>query len=405
MYISINRRKLIWVLSSVVDLVGVTDLFHGKRVAYIADRIRTEQGNFPWSQSDVITACLLHDCGVSSTDVHEHLVMEMEWGQTKIHCARGEKLLRSQPSLAHLAPAIGMHHARWEAMKPENNQLLANLIFLADRIDVLSASTSHDILIARTEIVHKITSLSGSLFSPDLVEVFLKLAEKEMFWLNWNESHSEILIGQWLNEIEADNIEYEELRDLFTLFGACVDGKSLFTYNHSIGVAALAKTLAELAGFSKNKMQKIELAGLMHDLGKLKVPDIVLEKPAQLDAVELQTMRHHSFDTFNILSRIPGLKEITQWTLQHHEKLNGSGYPEGVTKTKISLESRILTVSDIFQALAQDRPYRKGLSLSGIITILDEMTEKNDIDSEIVELVKQNANTCMEAALTLPKVY
>lgn len=399
MHITINRRKLLWVLSSVVDLVGVTDLFHGKRVAYIANAIREQLAHFPWDQNDTIVAGLLHDIGVSSTDMHEHLVMEMEWIMADVHCDRGAELLQSYRNTAHLAKAVKKHHSRWSHMENNDDNLLANLIFLADRVDVLAATSRGDILQARNQIIQIIQDKTGSLFAPELVDAFFAIAQKDFFWFKWKESSSEHIQYEWINGVDEEQIEFEELKELFTLFSSCVDGKSPFTYNHSVGVANLAKYLATLKHCSEDQIQSIELSGLLHDLGKLRIPDEILEKPAKLSDDELLTMRHHSFDTFSILSQIPGLGQITRWASQHHEKLDGGGYPEGARADTITLEARILTVADIFQALAQDRPYREGLSLAVILTILEDMVAKNEIDRSIVRLIKDHGPTCMELAL------
>lgn len=400
MHITINRRKLLWVLSSVVDLVGVTDLFHGKRVAYIADTIRKNVEKFPWDQNDTIIAGLLHDIGVSSTDMHEHLVMEMEWSMADLHCERGAKLIRSYDKIKHLAPAIMMHHSRWSRMEDGENELLANLLFLADRVDVLAATSKGDILKAREQILNTIVSNEETLFSPVLVQAFKEVSQRDFFWLKWKESFSEHIQYEWLSGGVEEDIEFDELKQLFTLFSSCVDGKSPYTYNHSVGVAQLAKYLATLLHCTEDQIQNIELSGLMHDLGKLRIPDKILDKPGSLDDDELLTMRHHSYDTFSILSQIPGLEKITQWASQHHEKLNGKGYPEGTYANSLTLESRILTVADIFQALAQDRPYREGLSLAVILSILEDMVHKNEIDSTLVDLIKENGPNCMAIALS-----
>lgn len=398
MSIKVNKRKMLWVLSNVVDFVGVTDLFHGKRVAFIADKIRSEFKGFPWDQNDVITAALLHDCGVSSTDVHEHLVGEMEWEGASEHCIRGEKLLSEQPDFCHLASSIGWHHTRWTDLPKCGSTILGNLLFLADRIDVLAATSTRDILIAREDIKEEINSLRGSLFCPELVDIFLRVSSRDLFWLNWSECQNGSQFQDWLDGEEETCVEYKELKTLFSLFSSCVDGKSTYTYNHSVGVSVLAEKIAELSGLSGEKQDEVALAGLMHDLGKLKIPDSILNKPGKLDYNEIKIMNHHSFDTHSILSRIPGLHEITKWAFQHHEKMNGFGYPEGVSD--LPVESRIVAVADIFQALAQDRPYRKGLDLPGILRILEEMAGKREIDSSLVSLVANHADICLSAALS-----
>ncbi len=399
MNFKLNKRKLLWVLSGIIDLVGVTDLYHGKRVAYIAKVIASSLSDFPWSESDIIIAGMLHDCGVSSNEVHENLLKEMEWSLAQEHCTRGEMLLSGQKNLSYLAKAIGLHHTRWEEMIGNDDELLANLIFLADRVDVLAASASDDILISCEFIVKKVAKLSNTLFSPNLVSAFINQARKDEFWLDWQVAGTSYSgLSSWINNESPKNIYFEELKELFILFSACVDGKSTYTYNHSLGVAALAVTLARFLKIGKKRREKLYLAGLLHDIGKLRVPDIILEKKDSLNSSEFKIMRHHSYDTRTILSQIENLDEITLWAGQHHEKLNASGYPTGIPSKYISLESRILTVADILQALIQDRPYRQGLSHEEILPILDEMVANNEIDKVVVEQYKKNYKECTRVA-------
>lgn len=399
MSVIINKRKLYWILSNAIDLVGVTDLYHGKRVAYIADRIASALKDKLWPRSDVIITGLLHDCGVSSTDVHEHLVMEMEWHQANIHCVRGEMLLMAQEDLKHLAPAVGMHHSRWELLGRGKDHLLGNLIFLADRVDVLAKTSHGDILASRKEVIRVVESHKGTLFAPELVEAFIEASSKDIFWLNWGVAHTDFIMGDWLNQGEEEEVEYGRLKHIFSLFSTCVDGKSPYTYNHSLGVASLAVYLATVLDLDETTRDKIELAGLLHDMGKLRVPDFILEKRGALELKEMQVMHHHSFDTYNILSRIKGLEDVSQWVFQHHEKLNGTGYPQGVSSPEISTEARILMVADIFQALAQDRPYRKGLDLNEILDVLEEKAEKGEIDSQLVACIREHGKQCLHVAL------
>lgn len=399
MSVELSKRKVLWALSGAIDLVGVTDLSHGKRVAFIADTIREELDFFPWTQNDVIVAGLLHDCGVSSTDMHEHLVHEMEFTHANDHCKRGASLLELQSECAHLSNAILLHHTRWEEMDEGRDELLGNLLFLADRIDVLAATATRDILMDKQNILDRITSFTGILFSPRLVEAFLTVGSKDIFWLNRGEVARGDIMKDWLNGEEPIKTEFSSLVEPLTLFASCVDGKSPFTYNHSVGVASLSKKIAELVGIKGETLYKIEIAGLMHDLGKLKVPDYIIEKDSKLDAHESFIMRHHSYDTFCILSQIDGLEDIGLWSAQHHERLNGLGYPKSEGSDQISLESRILAIADIFQALAQTRPYRAALESSEIIEVLTEMTDNNEIDRDIMALVSENMDLCMKAAV------
>ncbi|MGL1891238.1 MAG: HD domain-containing protein [Spirochaetaceae bacterium] len=400
MSIKLKKRKLLWVISGAIDLVGVTDISHGKRVAYIASIILSKLEGFPWSLDDVITSSLLHDCGVSSTDVHEKLVHEMEWSLANVHCKRGEQLLLLQPEFNYLAAAIGRHHTRWIDLPKDKNSSLANLIFLADRLDVLIATAEGPILKNKEQIIDKIKNYSGSLFSPDLVESFLQVSNNDNFWINWSKFSDCEYLKEWMDEIDKETISYSSLKDLFAFFGACVDGKSHFTYSHSVGVASLSRKIAELNGISGEMLDELELAGLIHDMGKLKVPDEILDKPEKLLSDERYIIQFHSQDTYNILSQVKELEHIAKWASQHHEKLNGSGYPNSEKGKNLPVEARIIAIADIFQALAQNRPYRKGLPIRNIMDILEDMTLYDELDRDLVELVEHNQAVCLKAAFT-----
>lgn len=145
----------------------------------------------------------------------------------------------------------------------------------------------------------------------------------------------------------------------------------------------------------------IELAGLLHDIGKLRIPDDLLEKPGKLDDTEVILMRRHSFDTYNILKKISGLEQITKWAAQHHERVDGSGYPYHLKKDALSIEARIIEVADVFQALAQKRPYRDSLPPEQILSMLKEQVDSGKLDGDVVALVEANLEASWKAAMGL----
>ena len=141
--LAIDLRQLVMTIANTVDLVGVDDLLHGRRVGMLARELARQLGFDDQIQLLLYDAGLLHDCGVSSTRVHKRLVVDLEWSGSQEHCIRGEELLQDFAPLAHLAPIIRYHHSRWmwlekQELAPDTVRF-ANLIFLADRIDVLAA--------------------------------------------------------------------------------------------------------------------------------------------------------------------------------------------------------------------------------------------------------------------------
>jgi putative nucleotidyltransferase with HDIG domain len=172
-------------------------------------------------------------------------------------------------------------------------------------------------------------------------------------------------------------------------FSNVVDAKSPFTYNHSVGVANAAVTIARILGLPRERVLFLRHAALLHDLGKLSVSNTILEKPDKLDDGEWTVVKQHPFHTWKILRAIPGFEEMSAVAGSHHEKLNGTGYFRGVTEEFLPIESRILAVADIFDALAAKRPYRDGMPRERVFQIL-----RNDapraLDASCVEALEQS---------------
>ena len=189
-----------------------------------------------------------------------------------------------------------------------------------------------------------------------------------------------------------------ELRRLAELFARIVDAKSPWTARHSESVARLAVVLGRLAGLPETVCEKLELAGLLHDLGKLRVPDDVLDKEGLLDAADYAVLAHHTFETWQILRRIRSFSEIAEWAAFHHEAPSGRGYPFRRAGARLDPPARLLAVADVFQALAQARPYREHLAPDAILKVLREMAGSGRLDPRGVDLVSANLGVCWEAA-------
>ncbi|MDD2357965.1 MAG: HD domain-containing protein [Thiovulaceae bacterium] len=398
---SLNIREVTYALSGALDYVGIDDTHHGKRVAYMAAALAQE---LSWKQDivdDIIFAGMLHDCGVSSTDVHTHLVNELDWDNSQVHCIRGEILLKSTNIYGKFSEYIKYHHTHWQDLSSDLNEdvkNISNLIYLVDRVDALRTQIQVSGVESIYAIQETIKKFSNKMFSPMLVEAFMTVSSKDSFWFYLEtEALSEYFI-LWTNKGNNEPLSYEQVKEIALMFAAVVDAKSEFTSQHSLGVSVLARYLAELFDLSLERCEEVELAGLLHDLGKLKVEDAILDKPSKLNADERLKMNRHGFDSYIILRHIEGFKKIAKLASLHHETLDAKGYPYNLSAAQIPLEGRIITVSDIFQALIQDRPYRDGLSADEAFNIINTMCEDGKLDFVVVQKLKENLHKCYELA-------
>jgi putative two-component system response regulator len=142
-----------------------------------------------------------------------------------------------------------------------------------------------------------------------------------------------------------------------------LDLKDLNTGVHSTRLAEWAVRIGQELGLGESGLEDIEVAALLHDAGKVGVPDAILKKPGALDASEWRVMRMHPEFSWAVLRLVPGLERASLYALHHHEKYNGSGYPAGLKGEEIPIGSRIVSVIDSFDAMVASRPYKEGLPI------------------------------------------
>jgi len=404
MTIHADLRQVIYALSDALDLVGIDDIAHGKRVGVMAAECAKA---LQWPQDDVLFMFdlgILHDIGVSTTSTHQHLINEFDWSGAQAHALVGQGLLKTFSPLARMAQPVRYHHTRWDVMVRDGVPLSiakpANLIMLMDRVDALMAPyyASGKVLQHCKSVQREVDIRKGAYFSPKLVDAFLDISSHEAFWLRLEAKALSSYMADMLARGEPYEASTTELRQLALIFARIVDAKSPFTFTHSRGVARVARQLAEHMGVSADQCDKLEIAGLLHDLGKLRVPDEILDKPARLDADERMVMNAHSFETREILKNIKGFEDIGLWAASHHEEPGGGGYPYGIDAAQLPLEAKILRVADIFQAMVQDRPYRAGLSCEAADQFMAELQSSGRIDPQIGDVLHANLDSLLVAA-------
>jgi len=164
---------------------------------------------------------------------------------------------------------------------------------------------------------------------------------------------------------ERDGVDLDGF-DMLSALVAAVDNKDRYTREHSEQVAHFACLLADRLGLSAESLRTLRMAGLLHDVGKIGVPDRILRKPGQLEAHEWDIMKGHATLSATLLRAVGGDPDVLTAVAHHHERWDGQGYPAGLVETGVPLLGRIMIVADAMSAMAMDRPYRKGLSLDTI---------------------------------------
>ena len=239
------------------------------------------------------------------------------------------------------------------------------------------------------DILDSILSRTGAMFMPVAVEALKDISREEEFWFGVFKAD---LMDHLRVKVDPRSLQLavQDLENLALVFARIIDYRSHFTATHSAGVAAVAEILARILGFSEENCRIIKIAGFLHDLGKLAVPTELLEKRSHLDQREYIHVQDHAAYTHKLLEKVPDLGYGIIWASQHHERLDGSGYPDHSIADEIAFGSRVVAVADIFTAVTEDRPYRKRMSRNEALLELKHLTDRGYLDTEVFEAAASN---------------
>ena len=303
-------------------------------------------------------------------------------------CQRGADIARKMRFSEAVAQGIGNLDEHWDGNgKPariagEAIPLYSRIALVAQVADVFQKAGGEDA--ARKEIKNR----SGTWFDPEIAAAFHTVSGRPSFWDALNSPDLHEIIYDIEPVHHAAVVDEDYLDDIASGFAEVVDSKSTFTKGHSERVTLFADLIAAELGFSPERRRWLKRAALLHDIGKLGVSNTTLDKPGKLDADEWVEMKYHAVQTEAILSRISAFKELASVASAHHERLDGKGYPKGLKADEIVLESRILAVADIFDALTADRPYRAAMPVSKALSIMAEEVGKAT-DSQCFEALRK----------------
>jgi len=306
-------------------------------------------------------------------------------------CERGADIARMLSFSDETVQAIRALDEHWDgagqpySLNREQIPLLARILGLAQTVEVFVSSYGLD---AAYDMAW---SRRGSWFDPAMVDALVAIRHDQPFWgvLATDDSAASLSDVEPPDRVLVANDD--RLDRIAEAFALVIDAKSPWTHQHSRGVADVSVAVAQTMGYADDHVRDVRRAALLHDIGKLGVSSLILDKPGRLTDDEFAAMRRHPDGTREILKRTGCFSHLANVAAAHHERLDGSGYPIGLAKSELSLLSRVLCVSDICDALRASRPYRQGLSIERVLEIM-----RRDVSTAIDPL-------CFEALDTVLK--
>ena len=335
----------------------------------------------------------------------------------QLRCDRGASIVRKIGMSEQTALAVRSLDEHWDGsgypqrLKAEAISPLARVMAVAQHLDVFSVEQGS------VQCMLALRQRSGRWFDPEVVKAAESLHKRSALWKQRSPNGVQgstdpakavraAVID--LSPHENNRLSASHVDLICEAFAEVVDAKSHFTFRHSMGVTEIARNIGNAMGLKPDRMRLLNRAALLHDLGKLRVPNSILDKPGKLNDAEWSTMQQHPGLTRAILIRVKEFQELAEVAGAHHEKLDGTGYPNRLTAGRLSLQARILGAADIYGALTEDRPYRGGFSPVEALQIMErDVPGKLDADcfaalSSIAEAGRNTASSLQPVSVVAP---
>jgi putative nucleotidyltransferase with HDIG domain len=208
-------------------------------------------------------------------------------------------------------------------------------------------------------------------FDPELVDCLSSISSPA-FWASLEAADLNATVAAAEPEERAIEATGERLDQIATAFAWVIDAKSSFTFEHSDRVSSLAVGAAERLGFTDTAITRLKRAALLHDIGKLAVPNAILDKPGPLTAAEWHVVKQHPAHTLHVLQQVPVFRDLAEDAANHHERVDGKGYFRGLTGEQMTPAAKVLAVADVADALMSARPYRGPLQADQVVQMLKD---------------------------------
>ena len=390
-----NLNELLRAIANTLDTVEI-DIFgmptnHSKRIAYLSVSIARELHLRDEEIFDLASLAIMHDNGASLKILHDNLsgtakekmgIMESR----KEHCIIGDDNLKDFPFFTSPVNVILYHHEKYDGSgffgrTAQEIPLFAQIIALADTLDLTFDLREGPQTKGKKEaFVH---DHRNAFFSPVVANAFLKVSEHTELWHGLKDTNIDFSLRKAVPRF-SNAMNYEDIRQLTKTLSRIIDAKSKYTHEHSAGLSVKIAIMADYYHIDSTTTHKLLIASDLHDLGKLIISNDILDRPGRLTEEEYNSIKRHPAIAKSCLENISGFEDIARWVGNHHEKLNGSGYPNGLFAKDLDFYSRLLTSLDVYQALTEERPYRSSMDHRNAIGVMQKMVDLGELDPQIV---------------------
>jgi len=284
----------------------------------------------------------------------------------RARCDRGAEIALSLGLPSETAEAIRALDEHWDGrgqpagLRGDEIPLLARILCLAQTVEIFHADGG---VTAAWGVARK---RSGGWFDPSLVEVLGACLGDVAFWESLEHDDG----PGWRPDERLMRADDTRLDGIAVAFAGVVDAKSPWTYRHSDRASMIAAGLAAALGAEAGALSDVRRAALLHDLGKLAISNLILDKPGRLTPAEEAIVRRHPIVTAQILERVPCFRRLASLAGAHHERLDGHGYPYGMTGEELDMPMRVIAVADVYEAVTSERPYRAAMTSEQALAIL-----------------------------------
>lgn len=378
----LNITNVLKTVNSAYERFDKDACLHSLQVAYLTLKICKNLDIDEDTKNSLVIAAYFHDFSAEKTNMCDSLDKYEKGNAVKEHCILGYLLFKFLLPKSDICKFILYHHNTYDVdyiINDIENPLESNIIKLADDISIYNIFNEQ----ASVNDVIDFLNERSYMYNPNYLNRFLDTNAKMAIENVLNESYKE----NFWKEVDLLNYKVITIEDIIVCLAFIIDCKCDITNFHSLSVSNTSCMLGKYFNLSENEYYNLKIGSLLHDIGKIAIPNEILKKEGPLTKAEFEIMKQHAVYTYEILSNLKH-KHILNIASNHHEKLNGKGYPRGLSD--LTLSEKIVAVADIFVALIQKRSYKDGFSKDKVIEILSNCANKGEIDGEVVKKVIEN---------------